>query len=293
MKNKFKHITIIVTSLILTLCLAIGVWANTGKVTKTLSYSNIKITLNGEEIEPKDAKGNVVEPFAIDGTTYLPIRAIANALDLDVKWNGSTNTVVINQKNTTNTPGSIDSGIDYSSRISVVNEYSMNNSIGDSYYVVLVKNNSSTTLQVSSNALARDASGNIIGSANASESAVGGGETVVLLHYFDDVDAKKATYEHTLSVKQESYNKSTYEDLSFEKSISGKKAIVLVTNNGNEAAKFVKARALFFKGGNLVYTDERYTVDADSELKPGATLSTELEAYQEFDTVEIFVHGRR
>lgn len=61
----------------------------------TLSYQDIKITLNGEPVEPKDGAGNVVEPFAMDGTTYLPVRAIANALGLEVNWDGATNTVAL------------------------------------------------------------------------------------------------------------------------------------------------------------------------------------------------------
>ena len=56
-------------------------------------YKNIKITLNGINIEPKDVNGNIVEPFIIDGTTYLPVRAICKALGLEVNWNSETNTV--------------------------------------------------------------------------------------------------------------------------------------------------------------------------------------------------------
>lgn len=61
--------------------------------TAQLAYNNIKITLNGTAVTPKDANGNVVEPFIIDGTTYLPVRAIGNALGLGVDWDGSANTV--------------------------------------------------------------------------------------------------------------------------------------------------------------------------------------------------------
>lgn len=61
----------------------------------TLNYQGIKITLDGEEITPKDGAGNVVEPFTIDGTTYLPVRAIGNALGLEVGWDGTTNTVIL------------------------------------------------------------------------------------------------------------------------------------------------------------------------------------------------------
>lgn len=48
-------------------------------------------------ITPKDTNGKVVEPFIVDGTTYLPIRAVSEALGKDVYWNGQTNTVYINE----------------------------------------------------------------------------------------------------------------------------------------------------------------------------------------------------
>lgn len=57
------------------------------------SYSGIKITMDGKEIVPTDASGAVVEPFAVDGTIYLPVRAVANALGLGVQWEGATQTV--------------------------------------------------------------------------------------------------------------------------------------------------------------------------------------------------------
>lgn len=59
----------------------------------TLTYDGIKITLDGAAIVPTDANGNAIEPFAIDGTNYLPVRGIANALGLGVDWDGATKTV--------------------------------------------------------------------------------------------------------------------------------------------------------------------------------------------------------
>lgn len=76
--------------------LALSVSASTGTVQRTLSYNDIKITLDGQEITPLDANGNSVEPFIIDGTTYLPVRGIASALGLDVSWDQTTKTVQLN-----------------------------------------------------------------------------------------------------------------------------------------------------------------------------------------------------
>ena len=66
------------------------------------TYSGIQITLDGKTITPKDANGAVVEPFAVDGTTYLPVRAVADALGLGVDWDGERNTVVLTSPQTGN-----------------------------------------------------------------------------------------------------------------------------------------------------------------------------------------------
>lgn len=60
-----------------------------------ITYRGITITLDGQEIVPVDADGNSVEPFLYNGTTYLPVRGVANALSLDVAWDGTTNTVTL------------------------------------------------------------------------------------------------------------------------------------------------------------------------------------------------------
>lgn len=66
-----------------------------------LIYNNIKIFVDGAEIIPKDANGNTVEPFIYNGTTYLPARAISNALGQEVEWVGDTQSVYIGKKDQT------------------------------------------------------------------------------------------------------------------------------------------------------------------------------------------------
>ena len=69
--------------------------ATVGQKTATLDYNDIKVTLDGQQVTLVDANGQTVEPFAIDGTTYLPVRAVSNALGLDVGWDGTTSTVTL------------------------------------------------------------------------------------------------------------------------------------------------------------------------------------------------------
>lgn len=86
-------------SCILALCLALvlAAPAAASQETKTVSitYRGISLTLDGQPIVPVDAEGRSVEPFILDGTTYLPVRGVANALNLDVAWDGTTNTVTL------------------------------------------------------------------------------------------------------------------------------------------------------------------------------------------------------
>lgn len=65
--------------------------------TRTLEaqYMGIKLVVSGREIAPKDANGTPVEPFAVDGTVYLPVRAVGEALGKEVAWDGETNTVTV------------------------------------------------------------------------------------------------------------------------------------------------------------------------------------------------------
>ena len=101
MKEKLKGI---VLGIVIGAMFVPTVFATIGTVTKDLSYNNIKITLNGQELIPSDANGNYVEPFIIEGTTYLPVRAVANALGLNVTWDGTNNTVVLAEQSSDVSP---------------------------------------------------------------------------------------------------------------------------------------------------------------------------------------------
>ncbi len=62
------------------------------------AYNNIKIFVEGVKIEPKDAMGNSVEPFIYNGTTYLPVRAVGEAIGKTVSWDGTTQSVYLGEK---------------------------------------------------------------------------------------------------------------------------------------------------------------------------------------------------
>ena len=83
------------------------VWAATGMKTIDVMYDNIKIYMDGELVEPKDANGQTVEPFIYNGTTYLPVRAVGNAIGKEVNWDGVEKVVYLGAK-----PGNVENWLD-------------------------------------------------------------------------------------------------------------------------------------------------------------------------------------
>jgi len=83
---------------VLVAVLIFGGVAGAASRTETISvgYRDIRIVIDGEEFIPKDVNGNIVEPFVYEGSTFLPVRAISQALGKQVGWDDSTSTISIN-----------------------------------------------------------------------------------------------------------------------------------------------------------------------------------------------------
>lgn len=96
---KLKKSRIISICVAVSITLGVTVFAKQATETISVMYDNIKILIDGVEYTAYDANGNVVEPFIYNGTTYLPVRGIANAFDKDVDWEPQTSTVVLGTKN--------------------------------------------------------------------------------------------------------------------------------------------------------------------------------------------------
>jgi len=95
MMEKLQVKGFIAGMLVMVLLSSITVFAASRTEAITITFHDIRIVVNGNVVTPKDAQGNIVEPFIWDGTTYLPVRAVADALGLDVTWDGNTYTVYL------------------------------------------------------------------------------------------------------------------------------------------------------------------------------------------------------
>lgn len=61
----------------------------------TIEVSPIKVMVNGEVFQPKDAAGNNVMVFVHQGTTYAPLRALAEAYGLEVGYDAENNIATV------------------------------------------------------------------------------------------------------------------------------------------------------------------------------------------------------
>jgi hypothetical protein len=68
---------------------AADAFADKGARAIQVEYQNLTIKLGGRTIIPQDANGSQVHPFLHRDRTYMPIRALANALGCSVSWNQS------------------------------------------------------------------------------------------------------------------------------------------------------------------------------------------------------------
>ena len=72
--------------------------ANDGIRNISVTFRSIRLIINGQLVIPRDAAGNVIEPFIWNGTVYLPLQTIGDALNMDVRWDGNTSTVYLDDE---------------------------------------------------------------------------------------------------------------------------------------------------------------------------------------------------
>ena len=93
MKNTTFSFAAGALSALLLLSLPASAFAGTRKI----EISPISIMVNGELFQPKDAKGNDVMVFTYNGTTYAPLRALADAYGLEVGYDAARHLATVNQ----------------------------------------------------------------------------------------------------------------------------------------------------------------------------------------------------
>lgn len=91
------------TAAILVCTLTVGALAATGKLSIEVN-TDMKIRVNGEVFAPTDANGNPVMVFEYNGTTYAPLRALAEAYGLEVGYDAASRMATVDEASANPTP---------------------------------------------------------------------------------------------------------------------------------------------------------------------------------------------
>lgn len=94
-RNDMKNKKLILGAMVGVLLTGGLVFADSFDKTVDIAYRGIKIFVDGAQYITKDANGNDIEPFIYDGTTYLPVRGVANMFEKDVLWDGKNMSIYI------------------------------------------------------------------------------------------------------------------------------------------------------------------------------------------------------
>ena len=78
------------------LLFSLSVTALAASGTIKMEVSPVNVLVNGKVFQPKDANGNDVMVFTYNGTTYAPLRALAEAYGLEVGYDAKSNTATVN-----------------------------------------------------------------------------------------------------------------------------------------------------------------------------------------------------
>lgn len=93
-KKNRKAAVLIITILILSLSLGMVVFADNNFKNLKAWFGNISIYRNNQLVQLGDDK----RPFIVDGTTYVPVRAMADLFNKEVGWDGINYRIDLNDK---------------------------------------------------------------------------------------------------------------------------------------------------------------------------------------------------
>lgn len=291
MKRNKYILTSVLTLLILS-AMVLPVLA--AAVTKTITVeTDVKVYVNDKGIDVGDTHGNP-DAFIYNGTTYIAAKAVSNSLGQNVAWDGNTRSVYIGaHKGSGEAAQSGNKALSFSSdsitKDITVTEYHLKEEWGFRYAFLVIENHSDYDLNISAEVKLYNKNGELVGAERREQEAVGK-KTKTIMYFMPDEEYETIKYE--LTTKKETYYDCVTGALTYESVSAKNKEIFSVKNNGDVAVKFAEGYALFFNKGKTVGFASTYFVDDDSELKPGKTITRELDCYVEYDSVKFYLTGR-
>jgi hypothetical protein len=85
-----KKLACFIISIVFIIGVSAGALAATNPEISAILNYGIKIEVNGTEFIPTDVDGSILLPITYNGRTYLPVRSLANALNVAVDYENNT-----------------------------------------------------------------------------------------------------------------------------------------------------------------------------------------------------------
>lgn len=199
-----------------------------------------------------------------------------------------TSSVIPSQENTSSKKASIKFDANMALSQISVEEFSYSTDFWN-YGFLVIKNNSGFDINISVNVDFYNGDALVATKSDEEEAFESG--TEIILYFMPDENFTIMKYE--ISVSEEKWYDCVISDLKYDTTEAQDKIILSVTNNGQEPADFVEGSVLFFSGEKVVGFAQNYFTDDDSEIKPGKTIKQEMNCYESFDRIRVFLSGRR
>jgi len=102
MKLKKRMLSLVITTAMIVGFIT-GAAASSGIIKITAEINpNINYNLNGKKFVPKDMDGSEMNTIIYNGRSYVPLRAIAEALNVYVDWDAPTSTIILSKNKVSN-----------------------------------------------------------------------------------------------------------------------------------------------------------------------------------------------
>lgn len=89
--QRMKDVCLGATVAVLVMGAAPAAYAKVANIDIPVMFNNIKIVVDGKELKTDK------EPFIYEGTTYLPVRAVGEAVGKNVTWDAASKTVILGE----------------------------------------------------------------------------------------------------------------------------------------------------------------------------------------------------
>ncbi len=103
-KNNRSRLLVFVLAAVLFVAAAVPTYAAVLAAKNIDVHTGVRIMVNGRELYPTDVKGNSLETFIYEGTTYVPLRSVSEALGAEVGWDSTDKIVYINTESVGDRP---------------------------------------------------------------------------------------------------------------------------------------------------------------------------------------------